>query len=525
MPKRSRTVEKRLRSLEQHLREENPLLVDAVKSFRILDKVGYRTGLLDPEQSYATQIAWWPLIAILGTFSAGKSTFINHYLRYPLQSTGTQAVDDKFTVVCFGNEDHERVLPGIALNSDLRFPFYKMSEELEEVAPGEGGRVDAYLQLKTVPSERVRGTILIDSPGFDADAQRNATLRITDYIIDLSDLVLVFFDARHPEPGAMQDTLTHLVGNTIRRRDSSKFMYILNQIDATAGEDNPEQVVGAWQRAIAQEGLTAGRFYTIYSPDAETHFRDEKLRERFERKRDTDLAEIQRRMGQVGVERAYRIIGSLGKTAHHIEETQIPRLRALLHEWRRGTLWRDGLLEGGLVVAVAALILGTGTWNGLSYQLPDWLVRLAGSGWGWVLALVVFIGVAVWLHFLARDWSARAVLRQFLRSEPSGGDRDSLERAFRKNTRAWRSVFISHPVGWGRRARKQLQRVIGDADRFIQALNDRFASPAGRGEATAQREAAAGNAAAPAAPAQPAEPEPAAVHEEEASQPPSVRHG
>lgn len=58
---------------------------------------------------------------------------------------------------------------------------------------------------------KLKGRILIDSPGFDADEQRKATLRITDHIIELSDLVLVFFDARHPEPGAMQDTLEHLI--------------------------------------------------------------------------------------------------------------------------------------------------------------------------------------------------------------------------------------------------------------------------------------------------------------------------
>ncbi len=89
----------------------------------------------------------------------------------------------------------------MALDADLRFPFYKMSQELEKVEAGQGGRIDAYLRLKTCPSERVKGLILIDSPGFDADAQRTATLRITDYIMDLSDLVLVLFDANRPEPG------------------------------------------------------------------------------------------------------------------------------------------------------------------------------------------------------------------------------------------------------------------------------------------------------------------------------------
>ena len=135
-----------------------------------------------------------------------------------------------------------------------------MSLAIEDVAPGEGPRIDTYLQLKTCHSPKLSGRIFIDSPGFDADEQRNSTLRITDHIMDLSDLVLVFFDARHPEPGAMHDTLEHLVAGPIRRADSNKFLYVLNQIDNAAREDNPEEVFAAWQRALAQKGLTAGRF-------------------------------------------------------------------------------------------------------------------------------------------------------------------------------------------------------------------------------------------------------------------------
>ena len=44
----------------------------------------------------------------------------------------------------------------------------------------------------------------------------------------------------------MRDTLQHLVGGSMNRAYSGKFLYVLNQIDATAREDNPEDVVAAW---------------------------------------------------------------------------------------------------------------------------------------------------------------------------------------------------------------------------------------------------------------------------------------
>jgi hypothetical protein len=65
-------------------------------------------------------------------------------------------------------------LPGTALDADPRFPFYQISNELEKVAQGEGRRVDTYLQLKTSPCENLRGRIILDSPGFDADSQKGS---------------------------------------------------------------------------------------------------------------------------------------------------------------------------------------------------------------------------------------------------------------------------------------------------------------------------------------------------------------
>ena len=304
-------ISQRLRKLEKHLKQENPILSDVVHNFRELDRISRRIGFFHREESHATSTPWWPLISILGIYSAGKSTFINHFLQYKLQATGIHAVDDKFSVICFTRDNKERVLPGLALDADPRFPLYKVSRAIEEVAAGQGEHIDAYLQLKTCPSESLRGKILIDSPGFDADDQRTSTLRITDHIIELSDLVLVFFDARHPETGSMRDTLQHLVKATVNRRDSNKFLYILNQIDVTAKEDNLEEVYAAWQRALAQYGLTAGSSYAIYNQEAAVPFEDEDVRARFESKCNADASAIYNRIEQVGVERAYRIVGML----------------------------------------------------------------------------------------------------------------------------------------------------------------------------------------------------------------------
>jgi len=473
-------IESRLQKLELHLKEENDILCNAVESFRELDKVAYKLGLLDLSESYAMRVPWWPMISILGTFSAGKSTFINSHLGYDLQRTGTQAVDDKFTVICFSNKNGVNVLPGIALDADPRFPFYQISREIEEFSTTGNQRVDTYIQLKTCSSEKLRGKILIDSPGFDADSQRAATLRITDHIIDLSDLVLVFFDARHPEPGAMHDTLEHLVAASIERHDSNKFLYILNQIDVAAREDNTEEVVAAWQRSLAHAGLTAGRFYRIYNPEVAMPIENPKIRERFEAKREADMKDILKRMDQVSIERAYRIIGVLEQTARDIENRFVPQLRDLIKRWKSRVFWTDGLVFLLLLILVG-LAYGVGALT--LEMIPEDKAMLG------IAAVVAFVALVL-LHIKMSGWAASSILQKLKHEIADDHLRESLTRAFSKNTGLIRILsmpLIKEPVGWGKASRRSIYNIFNKANDYVQNLNDRFTNPSGKEEVKAEK--------------------------------------
>jgi predicted GTPase len=471
-------ISQRLRKLEKHLKQENPILSEVVQNFRELDRISRRIGFFHREESHATSTPWWPLISILGIYSAGKSTFINQFLQYNLQATGIQAVDDKFSVICFTRDNKERVLPGLALDADPRFPLYKVSRAIEEVAVGQGEHIDAYLQLKTCPSESLRGKILIDSPGFDADDQRTSTLRITDHIIELSDLVLVFFDARHPETGSMRDTLQHLVKATVNRRDSNKFLYILNQIDVTANEDNLEEVYAAWQRALAQYGLTAGSSYAIYNQDAAIPFKDEDVRARFESKREADSSAIYNRIEQVGVERAYRIVGMLEQTSHMMKQDVVPILLRFIDQWRRKILWLEGVIVGALVVAFMVLTIWGDYWEGLSLKLPFWDLVTQNNyiKYGAIAILLISAGYA---HFSIRRWSANKIIPKLLLEVKNQELHPNCRRAFRKSSRWWRSLFLPNPAGWGKSTAARLEKVLDDSNAYIQKLNDEYTNPSG----------------------------------------------
>ncbi|MCH9742596.1 MAG: dynamin family protein [Proteobacteria bacterium] len=462
-------IKERLAKLQQSLVQENPVLLDVVASYQRLDRVAQGLGVLDKASSYAEQISWWPLISVLGTFSAGKSSFINQFIGRVVQDTGNQAVDDRFTVICYGTGEEVMTLPGLALDADPRFPFYGVRHEIDRISAGEGNRIDHYLQLKTVPASQLKGRILIDSPGFDADSQRDTVLKIADHIMGMSDLVLVFFDARHPEPGAMRDTLKHLVEGAQQRHDADKFLFILNQIDTAANEDNPEAIMGAWQRALASAGLVGGKFYMIYNESAAGDFKDAALAARFKRKKDSDLAEIYARMDKVSVERAYRISFALESLADDLEKTWIPKADAVRLRWAKRVALSD--------LALAAVSMSLLLWVKLStFWLTDIDIAPLTQNIN-TIGVAVAAGVFVLLapHYYFRFWWANRLAQQLMHEDPSG----ALTRMLRRNTVFWRPMFAERPRGWCAGARKQLTRLRAEAKQAIQKLNDQFAKPTG----------------------------------------------
>lgn len=486
MSQSSSQINKYLKSLQKHLTDEhpdNPTLANAVKSFRKMDYVGHSMGLLEKDQSYATFVTWWPMIAVLGTFSAGKSTYINSYLDVPLQRTGNQAVDDKFTVICYSRHNEAKTLPGIALDADPRFPFFQISRSIDEISEAGQERIDAYLQLKTCPSENLRGKILIDSPGFDADNQRASTLRLTQHIINLSDLVLVFFDARHPEPKAMQDTLAYLVSASVNRADANKFLYILNQIDVTAQEDNPEEVVSAWQRSLAEVGLVTGRFYRIYNPSAAVPIANPHIRQRFEKKREEDMADINARIRQIEVERSYRIVGKLEQTAKSIKNHFVVKLSDMLNKWKSKVMLFDGLTFSSL-----ALLAGTGFHMTDSWSLlPAFQENLQQHDTTSIVIAALLAIMILYIHFSIRRAIANNLLKK-LASE-LGNDQDTYKQfmqAFNKSTAAIRPMFLKGPTGWNETTQQTIDEVLNEANDYIQALNDQFTNPSGNGGENSQ---------------------------------------
>ena len=314
----------------------------------------------------------------------------------------------------------------------------------------------------------------------------------------------------------MRDTLEHLVVGTLRRPDFNKFLYILNQIDNAAREDNPEEVFAAWQRALAQKGLTAGRFYQIYDPASAAPIEDEHLRRRFEAKREQDMSAILDRVRQLEVERSYRVAGSLEQTAEHIRDHLVPRLAAARRAWGRRVLWLDALVFGGLAVLAAVLASTYDVWN----ELTAWRAAfVANPVAGWVAVAAVAVGAWL-LHRALRRVAARGVQRQIERDASLGEHAPRVARAFALNVKSWWPVLAARPLGWTGGVRRRLDGVLSEAHATIQQFNDRYADPSG----SSRVEGSAANGAAQELMPDSATPDSAAAPAEQSAPPPPA-HG
>jgi hypothetical protein len=273
----------------------------------------------------------------------------------------------------------------------------------------------------------------------------------------MSDLVLIFFDARHPEPGAMRDTLEHLVGTTIGHKDANKVLYILNQIDTTAKEDNLEDVISSWQRALAKEGLVSGNFYSIYNESAAISIDDEAMKKRLKSKKDVDLERIIERMDKVSIERAYRIIKALDDFSKEMKEEKLPLLQEILQEWGRKVLWTD------LAVFVLLLIV-TGV---LQFQFN--ISELISSSLSRIVAGSIFALIMLLVHLKARSFFAHKISKKWREKD------SSISKAILHNTKWWRTIF-GFGRNWHKNTKDKLDVLMAEGKQAIQKLNDQFVS-------------------------------------------------
>jgi hypothetical protein len=216
-----------------------------------------------------TTIKWRPLVLLLGNYSSGKSTLINHFLGAKVQGTGQAPTDDSFTVIT-----HDDALPpeapiqvtesrdGKFLLNDPEYPFETLKKH--------GQRFASHFRLKKVNSPFLRTLAIIDTPGMlDSITERDRGYDYQEVIGDLAqiaDLVLVLFDPH--KAGTVREAHTSLRDTLPARTFEDRVFFVLNRIDECASLIDLLRVYGTlcWNLSQITGRKDIPMIHLTYSP-------------------------------------------------------------------------------------------------------------------------------------------------------------------------------------------------------------------------------------------------------------------
>jgi len=134
-----------------------------------------------------------PLVLLVGPYSAGKTTFIEHLVgkKFPGQRIGPEPTTDKFCAVLHGKD--ERVIPGNALTVTPGTPFKGVQMFGNNfLTRFEGAQVD---------SDILKNLTLIDSPGVLSGEKQTLGRSysyddVLNWFAERSDMIILLFDVQ-----------------------------------------------------------------------------------------------------------------------------------------------------------------------------------------------------------------------------------------------------------------------------------------------------------------------------------------
>lgn len=446
-----KTVSKYLVNLEKHFANDNPVLLNAAKVFHELDQVEYDLGLIENEETTASKYSWWPVVSLIGGNSTAKSRFINSYLSTDQLLSGIQASGHKFTVLLNSNQATPATLPGTALDVDHRYPFYQISEKIEQLQEGEGRRINSYLELKTINSDRLKGKLFIDAPNVSATSATPIMSMLTTHILENSDLVLVFCDVFETSTSFMNE----LVQQISSHQDTNKFIYLIDAPAATFYPTKSSEIISSWQRRLADIGLNTGQF--ILLPNQEHNANAQNT---------PQFTEIDLRLANVEHDRSYRILNTLEKSIHEIENVVIPEVKSGVD------LWKERVNMSSLVVlgSIASLAVFAELQLGIVIDLL--FDPIIGP-----IAILVVIAVMMPLHLIMARLQAKFIVNKLNTRQKELHLMENLGGMFESNLTFSRMLLnFSEPAGWNKKNKARLTQLSDKTKDLVQALNDSFST-------------------------------------------------
>lgn len=429
-----KTVSKHLVNLEKQFATTDPVLQKAVKVFQELDDLEFEMALIEAEETTARRCSWWPLISTLGGYSPAKSEFINRFLGVALHTTR-----HKFTVLQYTPQTTSATLPGTALDADHRLPFYQVSRDMEHTNPGEGGKVNSYLELVTVNSGKLKNKLIIDTPVLNPAAENAVNSLLRQHVIAISDLVLVFTDLFETDPEFNKD----VVAGILKYQDTNKFLFVIDHSELHLDPNKSQEIITSWQRRLAEFGIFTGH-YVVLSQNG-------------------DNTQIEQRINNLNNDRSYRILESLENSIRAVDDVVMDEVESAI------TLWKERCNATTLIILsfIIMLILFAEIAVGILDLFFDPIIG--------PLIILALIAVLTPIHMIVSRVHAKFIINQLHKRQKKLNLSEDLAGLFEKSLSFWRVLLpITQPVGKTKKNRKKLNHLLEQTKDLVQALNDQF---------------------------------------------------
>lgn len=448
-----KTVSKYLLNLEKYFANDNPILQKASKVFHELDQLEYDLGLIEQEETTASKNSWWPIISVIGGNSTAKSKFMNGYFGSEMQLSGIQTASHKLTVLMHNNQPTPATLPGTALDVDHRFPFYQISRKIEQQQQGEGSRINSYLELKTIHSDRLKGRLFIDAPNISSTATGPVASFLAKYIIDHSDLVLIFTDAFETDSPLLDELIAHIKNN----QDSNKFSYLIDAPGSALNPSRNNDIISSWQRKLAERGLTLGQF--IILPNQEnSSFIPQPTK--------SDFSAIDQLLVNVANDRTYRVLQSLEQHIHEIEDVVIPEVKQGI------AIWKERANMSSLIILSFIIVLSLFAEINTGIVLSTLVDPILGP-----VAFLAIIAFMTPVHLMISKFHAKLIIKQLNTRQKELHLLENLANLFEKNLTFARIMLpISEPAAWNKKTKSRLSQLSVKTQELVQSLNDTFST-------------------------------------------------
>jgi hypothetical protein len=286
--------------------------------------------------------------------------------------------------------------------------------------------------------------LFVDTPNLSVSQLNPIDLLLTKHSIENSDLVLVFTD--------VFDSITPLVNELIQQiilyQDSNRFVFIVEQAAAFATPANTHDLIAAAQRKLSDLGINAGQFIALSNQQASV-----------------DFTEIDHRMENVVHDRTYRVLGYLEKSIHDLQDVVIAEVRRDIALWKERSNMSSLIILGFIGFLSVLLEVEIGL---LEFLLDP----IIGP-----IILVTLIAVMLPLHLMISRLQAKFIVNRLDKRQKQLQLTENLANLFEKNLTIGRMLLpVTEPVGWNKKTRARLAKLLDEIKDLVQSLNDDFGS-------------------------------------------------